>query len=322
MIRRRTLTAFTAMVWMFAAASLSARGQTPGASEGLVTGNGTTTIQRPADVLRIQVDVPGEGKDAREAIAKLREAEKAAREKLTALGASADSVKLAPPRVASVDGASQATGQRAMIERMIRARTGQGGDKAATTAPAAPSVKVVATLTAEWPLKGQSPDDRLVEAMELQGKVKAAQLVPQPAAKELTPEEQEEAEENAAMFDAMGGEGGAAPGEPVFMFVAKLSDADRAKAMAQAFADAKTDATHLAKAAAAGLGPLRQLTGTATAVTEDETDADNFMMNYVYAAMQRQRPAGSGEPTEAVGSQPGNVSYRVTVSASFALNAK
>jgi hypothetical protein len=285
-----------------------------GAAEGAITATGTATLERRPDLVRMQVDLSADGKDAKEALANLRAQEKSAREKLAKIGAAEASIKLEDPHLA----APGPNDQRMQMERMIRARAGGGGAKPPATGPSQPKVSVSGTLRAEWRLAAQSADDLLVEANDIQSKVKSANLVAPKAAR--TPEEQEEAEEAAGM---MMNNGQPNPGEPVYIYVSKLSEDDRAKVTADAFGRAKEEAGRLAKAAGTGLGGLRQLTSSAGPAADAEQfggmDYSNPFGRYVYSMMQHQQGGVSAaEAPEAIGPQPGKVSYRVTVSASFA----
>jgi hypothetical protein len=295
--------------------ALAQLAQGPAGPEGTITAAGTATFERRPDLVRMQIDLSADGKDAKEALANLRQQEKAAREKLAKLGAADASIKLEDPRVATPG----PNDQRMQMERMIRARTGVGGNKPPATGPSQPKVSVAGTLRAEWRLAAQSADDLLVETNDIQAKVKAANLVAPKATR--TPEEQEEAEEAAG---TMVNNGQPNPGEPVYIFVCKLSEEDRAKVTADAFGRAKEEAGRLAKAAGTSLGGLRQLTSGAGPAADAEQfggmDYSNPYGRYFYNMMQRQQGGVSAaEAPEAIGAQPGKVSYRVMVSASFAV---
>src|SRR5437773_6750772 len=67
-------------------------------SEGTVTGIGSSTIARQPNLLRMQIALNAEGKDIKEALAKLHAIEAAARKKLLDLGASEPSVLLSEIR--------------------------------------------------------------------------------------------------------------------------------------------------------------------------------------------------------------------------------
>jgi hypothetical protein len=78
---------------------------------------------------------------------------------------------------------------------------------------------------------------------------------------QLSPEEQELAEEMAEMMSDHGyGSGSEAkPGEPQFVFVARISEEDRRQAMTEAFAKAQASAARVAAAAGKELGELAHL---------------------------------------------------------------
>src|SRR5205085_264656 len=136
--------------------------------------------------------------------------------------------------------------------------------------------------------------------------------------KKMSPEQQEEAEENDASFN-MNGEQTAAPGEPVFLFVSKISAEDRDKALASAFAKAKESAGQLAKAAGTQIGALRQLSVTA-APPYNEYAANWQRYQAAFGMIQESYGGGSGgEMNEVVGPTPEGMSFKVMVTASFAL---
>jgi uncharacterized protein YggE len=286
---------------------LSVFGQVPG--EGGVTAMGMATVKRPPELLRVQVQLSAEGKTVREALSKLAARKEACRKKLIGLGAKAEAITFEDARVEGPDP------RQAQMEMMMRAR--RGGVRPPTTGPAggagaAAAQKVAVIVKAEWPLaEAKTAEDLLVMGAELQAKVKAADV----ADTKLASLEEQEAREEVA---GMGNEDGApAPGEPVFAYVAKVGDAERARAMAEAFAKAKASAAELAKAAGVELGGLRQATSQASA------EADPMqMMRYgrynPYAYGQMMMNTGEGSATnEALAAQPGPVTLRITVSATF-----
>jgi uncharacterized protein YggE len=124
----------------------------------------------------------------------------------------------------------------------------------------------------------------------------------------------EENQQNAVR----GGEDEPRRGEPVFLFVCKISDEDRAKALADAFQKARREADRLARAAAAELGALHHLDSQNQGGGDDNPYVSNGRFY-----RQQSRVSQLGDPDEqareAVGTQPGKVTLRVTVSASFTL---
>ena len=95
---------------------------------------------------------------------------------------------------------------------------------------------------------------------------------------------------------------------------------ERATALADAFKKAKVQAVEIAEAAGTTLGSLRQLTSVAQQGGGD-SDSSGAEWQAYYRMMGAGRgavPASESETdSEAQGTQPGEVTYRVTVTASF-----
>ena len=193
---------------------------------------------------------------------------------------------------------------------------GRAGKKPTTAQ--AKVVKLAATLKAEWPLNG-SGDELMTNSWSLVEKIKSADIAGRKDAPALSPEQQEEQEEQQGMAEQMAAQMGDAsqnnPGEPQFVYVARLSEAEQARVAAEAFAKAKTEAARLAKAAGADLGALRQLSSQVAPAKNEENE--NPYYAYLASAMGgvRANPSNS----EAVGPQPSEVSVRVVVTAAFAV---
>src|SRR5262249_35905673 len=203
------------------------------------------------------------------------------------------------------------------VRRQLR---GQG--KKVDGKKAAPSVVVASVLRADLPLKATGPEDLLVQAHQFQEKLKAADLGGTKELKKATPQEEELLEELEGM--GMPEDQGPARGEAVFFFVSRISEADQAAALAQAYQKARAEAAKLARAAGQELGVLQQLNTVPGMNSGDDEMAlmDGGPANYQY--LQRYRWIQSrtgGRPDEALGIQPGKVVFRVSVSASFALKA-
>jgi hypothetical protein len=116
-----------------------------------------------------------------------------------------------------------------------------------------------------------------------------------------------------------------APGEPRFVYVCKISDADEKKALAEAFAKAKAHAAELSRAAGAELGALRSLSGnqSGNSLGEEYLYNGNGMdqeMSYRYQIMQQRAMLMSGDGSrEAIGPEPGTLVHAVGVMATFGL---
>jgi hypothetical protein len=178
-------------------------------------------------------------------------------------------------------------------------------------------------LTAEWKLSAKSPDELLLAVHALQEKIKAADLAGMKDAEKLSPE-QEEMLEEAEDPDMMGFNSNieVKPGEPVFMYVSRISDAERDKALAEAFQKARAHATRLAKAAGAELGNLKSL--TAHNASPRDYDVSGGRNQYAYQMIQMARAQAGldddeANDTEALGVEPGPVKINVTIMAVFDL---
>ena len=313
MIRRFSAGVFFAC---FCSTLPAASAQYVGGGSPSVSGSGTAIIERPAETLRVEIDLLAKGKDLKDALGILKQRRKAAEEQLAKLGADAKSVRFGAPQISAPDNDQQRQMQMMIRSRMMQRR---GGRRPADKAAVKPPVTVTMSLIAQWPLKPAEPEGMLLAAHDLEEKIKEADLAGRKAAEELSPEEAELAEENEEDSEQMfyGGQQQAKPGEPRFIYVAKISDEDRAKACAEAFEYAKADAARLTDAAHAKLGDLQNLSG----MNESGTDPEAYQEwgNYQYQMIQRAQRQSTATGTEAVGPHPGTLKYHVTVTASFGL---
>ena len=168
------------------------------------------------------------------------------------------------------------------------------------------------------PLQGADTAELLVTTKKLQDAIKAAGLAGAKDAEEPSTEEVEGSEEMDEMANVFSNQQGPKPGEPVFVFVAKISAADREKAMAEAFRSAKQDAAQLAKAADLELGSLRSLKGGRGIEAEDGADY-RMLDNTPFGRAMCQQMAGHDHTGEAIGAGPGIQKYKVAVNATFAV---
>jgi uncharacterized protein YggE len=275
------------------------------AQDRQVSASGTSTITAPPEILRVNVLLKTEGKEVKEALARLKTEEQSAREKLGKLNAPADSIKFSDPAM----GEKPLTPQQRQMQMYMRGQN-RGGKKP-TTGPS--RVNVTATLSADLPLKSASPEEMLIAVADLQAKLRES-FKPAPKAA-ATPEEQEVLEEMQGAEEAASGTD-VKPGEPAFLFVHVIGEGEQNKAIADAFAQAKRSAERLAKAAGAELGEIKTLNSTSTTGGGENTDAQTVFYN----AMINTRPAtGESTAVEATGPQPGPVSSRVTVNVAFGL---
>jgi hypothetical protein len=251
------------------------------------------------------------GKTPKEAFDALKLRRDEARAALEKLGTAKDGVAFGDPGLAD-----QQSDQQARMNRFMAERNGAlGKPKPKGTAPTV----VTAMVRADFPLPTGSPEEFAVAARDLQDKVKAAELGGVKNTGKLTPEEQEAADEAAG--NPGRGDGGPARGEPVFVFVSKVSDDDRAKATAAAFAKARRDADRLARAGGTELGGLHRLTNQSAMEDFDFRYGGGRQESYAAMTMNRNFGTADDDATEAVGFQPGKVTLRVAVVAEFTLKA-
>jgi len=179
---------------------------------------------------------------------------------------------------------------------------------------------VAGVIRADFSLPARGADEFLLVSRELQEKIKAADLGGLKDKGKLTPEEQEAIEE--AVGRPRRGDEGEARGDPLFFYVAKISEEERSKALAGAFAKAKRDAERLARAAGAELGVLHRLTNPYSGGGDlDDPYALSRRGYYGQAQLARPFDGADDETAEAVGLQPGKVSLRLGVVAEFTLKA-
>jgi uncharacterized protein YggE len=299
-------------------AGAQSEGQAPPAGAGTVSGSGMVILKRKPDRLRMRVDVIVQGKTIEEALTNLKDRREAIRGQLAMLGAAKESVAFGDPQLNTT--VLQARQQMAM---MIMARMGKGAKKSAKKG--ATPVVISTRLTAEWPLKGKDIEALLVEVSRLQESINAADLAGKKELEKLSGEDEELSQELEGMQANFGNDPSQPqPGSPTFALVNKITAQDHARALADAFQKAKARAQETAQAAGAELGPLRQLGSQVQSGGEPE-GADNGMQAYLRAmgmARAGGTPGEAADSMEAMGTQPGDVSYRVTVTAAFDLKGR
>jgi uncharacterized protein YggE len=297
--------------WLFPLLLLAAEAPT-------VTAVGHATLKTRPDVMRAKLLLTADGKDVREAVAALAKRRDDVKQKLITAGATEPSVSFSDTALGN--GATSAQQQRMAQIMMAVQRNRGGGSVSLSTATTQPqNVTVSCVATAEWPLATASADELLAAASDLEAKIKEAA---KGTKKQMTPEEQEVAEEAAGMAAASGedpSQTGPKADEPSFIFVHKVSDAEQAKLAADALARARAEGKRLANAAGATLGAIRTI--SSTVIAEQDESASPYMM---YARMINVAGAGAATASddaspEAIATQPGPVSYGVQVSVTFDL---
>jgi uncharacterized protein YggE len=286
--------------------------------EGTVTGQGSVVIERLPDVLRVDVLLVATGKDYRDALARLDARRTMAQQRLVQLGASEGTIStsepsIVPARQAPRTIAATPIGGLAPVED-----PGPSGTHSPDAKPRPVPSAVSKRLRADLPLKSTGTDELLLVAQDLQKRVRDAGLS---GVKELG--------EDATRLEIPGCNvcGAAAEqGAPTFQFVARIGAEERSKAMAAAFARARSQADQLARAAGCELGSLHSLSGTSTVAPEPRG-----VMGTPFAPgglalggatdLQAVPGGSSSEELEATGIRPGKVQYRFGVNATFSLKS-
>jgi hypothetical protein len=282
--------------------------------ESTVSGTGVEVIKRPPELLRMQIEISAKAKTLGVALKKLEAHRDAALGQLAKMSSEKEQTRAGEMQISA-----SASAQQRQMEMIVRQQMLQAGkvDKNATEK----AVSVSCTLTAEWKLNGKTSVELLLEAQAIKDKVQAADLAGMDS-EEPTAEEAELAEALQQQMPNFDDESQPKPGEPLFIFVSKVSPQDRAKATATAFAKARRQAEELSTAAGAELGALRGLSRQASV-----NDADfeiyspyggmrNASLVQIYSARAER---GEEEGSEAIGTQPSEVALPIHVTAAFEL---
>jgi len=283
-----------------------------------VSGTGYVDIERPPNIMRMEIVVQTKGTTTEEALQKLNDRLGLARESLKSLDALADSISSGEPSMQSAENDRQLQLQIRVLEQM---RRNQGGPAQKISLP--PSVTLSSKVSAEWKLKGTTPDELLLEASSLQQRVHDADLAGTIAGENISPEERRIMQELEDTGYSQWNEQFQA-GQPRFIFASKILEEEYKKSLAEAFQKAKQKASRLAAAAGAELGGLRSLTDLSRSIQgsddSDWSDADvDAWTQYANQYAQAATVTSKSDEPEALGTQPTKVSYRVAVTATFGL---
>lgn len=265
-------------------------------------------MEKMPELMRMQVSISAADADIEQALAKLKQKQEGAIKKLVELGTAKSVITVEPPTL-TPDPAETALRRMRMMRGEMEEEEEEGEAKPA-------KVNVSLTLKAEWPLDAADPEAMLVAVHTLQKKINDADLAGLKDEK-LSEEELEERAEMEEQMSRFSSDDETKPGEPVFVFVWKATDADRTKLLSEAFAKAKANAEKLATAAGVQLGGLSSL-------TSHGIDADDYRSAFAYGQsyyqiVQRTRGLISPEreDEEAVGVLPQKIGKRVTVIVSY-----
>lgn len=298
-------------------------GQSPageGPQTGRVTGTGAIALKRKPEILRVHIELLAKAKTTKDALAKLRDRKQFVKATLESMGAASEAIEFGEPSVAgAADGREQGLD---MILRQINPFQAPG--RAAGKAKEAPFVVVSCPLKVEIPLKASNPEDLVVLAHGLEERIKAADLGDLKNMKMAAPQDEEMQEQAQAMMQE-NQPGQLRRGEPIFIYIEKISEADRARAVREAFKRAQQHASQLAVASGTILGPVSDIQETSVA-GYDPGDQGNPMayawLEYANRStgLSRRGEFGEDQPAlEATGMQPNKVYYRVSLTATFEL---
>jgi hypothetical protein len=240
------------------------------------------------------------GKDLESAMKNLTDRRDAAKAQLMKLGAKENSFRSTDVKLAAED-------PRTAMMMNVGRQAGKKKKKATAS-----KVTIVTSTSCEWALPQGSADELLTFVQTTKDKVQTADLAGQKEQKKLSAEEQEEAEEMEILQQQFGNSAATKPGEPRFVFLAKISAEEQQKARTAAYKKAHVRADHLANAAGKKLGKLHSLTSSG-----DESTAMQMMAYRRYQMgdgdESEEESSDDGEE-EGVGMSPSCTSVKFTYS--------
>lgn len=281
-------------------------------TKSVVNAQGSATLERMPEIVRLKIDIPASAPDIREALVKLKAKQESAVKKLKDMGAAEAAISFEGPRM----GVDQAEAMRKRMS-MMHGRSNPMEDEEEKK-PA--NVNVTIELQAEWPVKAEDSETLLVFAHELQEKIKAADLAGLKD-EQLSEEEEEKLAEARSQFGGYDPSEQAAPGEPLIMYVCTITQQDNDKLLAEAFAKAKAEATRLATVAGAQLDSLSSI-GSSFMDRGDHYAMRSMYSNpMMYQIMQRMQTYMTPErmEKEAIGAEPKKIVHRMSVMVTYRL---
>ncbi len=288
-----------------------------GSSGPSIVGTGTTVISRPPTIVQVHVTIPGKGSTLKEAIAKLKERQQKAQQLLGQLQADSKSIVFSPPSLS--EGKSE---QRKQFEAMVVQRMRAMGREAPKGLKMPKICTVSCNLTAQWPLAGKTVEEMLIETDALKEKVEAADLAGMKDEEAASLEEEELMEEMEGMdeFSGYSGNEEIKPGTPTFSYLARITEEERAKAMAESYRKAQAQAESLAGAAGVHAGALIGLSGGSSGEA-DYSDGPYYDYEYRQQVMRMMRGAMEelNREMESVGPTPEAVKFTFHVTAVYQL---
>ena len=269
--------------------------------DGSISGSGSANVELKPCAIRMYVQLVAKGESVEGALAKLKKRRQAARAKLVELGADKKSVRFDRLALCDAEGNRWNSLQSMIVSRIGSVPTYGGLDPEGSREPKI--VSLVETLSAEWAIEFAGVEKLLVDSHALKEKVRTADLADVAGATRTMP-----------------------VGDPFFVYVGRITDAQSDKAMAEAFVDAKADAARLAKAAGIPLGRLRSLSGNngvsfgvmGGLFGTFGAGLDKREVHY----QQLMDDRGKDDRNEVIGRDPESLSFEFSVNVEFAMEKK
>jgi len=291
-----------------------------GAQPGAISGTGAATIKLKPQLVRMSVQMSAKAKTLKEALETLKDQREAAILQLEQLGAETKSILTTPPTAKT-----GLTDREKQMQQMLMQQRRSQGRKVGKGLNIPKSVTATMVLTAEWSLPSEDEAEILLFVNDVREKIIAADLAGAKKLAKKSPEEEELAEEASGMMGMYSSfdEQQSKPGEPTFFYVGRVTDKQRAKLLADAFAKAKTQAEQLAAAAGMKLGALVSLSGAAN---QGDMNMNRYggMSSYqmqMLLASQARAQGGDRKESESLGASLDALAFSVYVHADFALSS-
>ena len=276
-------------------------------TDGLVA-IGVAKSEGMADRLRVTMTVKAKGADMEKAIEVLKKRQKSAKIKMEKMGVIEDSIEFGSISTGG-GGSRQAQIMQAMMNQA------RGDKRMERMMKVKPPASVQVSLSADWKLGADLDEvEMLINADKLKTKIIAADIDSASEKDELTPAQEELAEEMAQMANRYGESGESSGTE--FVFVRKVSAEDVKKLVAEAVADGKKKAQELADSTGVKLGAIYRVAST------NRDQVENYYDPYGY----RSRPSAKSKTDDdgtlqAVSDSP-NVTVNRTIAFAFKIESE
>ena len=284
---------------------------TPYHDEGTLSASRSVSIEKPPEIMRLKMQISASGPDLKHALAKLKHKRESAVRKLRELGVTEQAIKIEGPKL-GVDPLEAATRRVGPISGLKEESDTPSREKAP------PKTHVALLLQADWVLKISDDESLLSIAQEIQDKVRQADLAGL-GEEEPTEEEKERIAENKDRLVHYSSSSDQIPtGEPLFGFICRITEADRAALIKTAFAKAKADVEKLALAASVQLGSPARLSVHGVGSDDDWKHKFSYAGPDGYEQRQRVRallPEDTEE--EAVSEEPGRIKFNMEVTVEY-----